>query len=112
MARLPKAPRPSWWVVSRGCNSHSTSHGRRPTASSASSRQPGRGLLKMNDVQLRVPLGLGHLLHETVFAQGEHEWVAFCLVSHALVEGKMLLAVRHVLGLREIDYLENAAAGA
>ena len=66
----------------------------------------------MTKVELRLPLGLGHRLHQTVFARGEHEYVGFCLVSHVEVNGVLVLLVREVKTLEEREYLDNAAHGA
>ena len=66
----------------------------------------------MSKLQLRFPLGVGHGLHETVFARGEHESVAFCLVSHIEVDGTTVLLVRHVLGMGEHEYLNDPSHGA
>src|SRR5262245_54916319 len=67
----------------------------------------------MSSVQLRFPLGLGHDLHEAVFAHGgRHETVAFCLVSHTELDGMTVLVVRHVLTLPEAEYLHDSRHGA
>jgi molybdopterin/thiamine biosynthesis adenylyltransferase len=66
----------------------------------------------MSSIQLRVPLDIGHRLHEAVFAAGAHEVVAFCLVSHVAIDGMTVLVVRHVLGLDESAYLRNTPHGA
>jgi hypothetical protein len=62
---------------------------------------------------VRVPLGLGHRLHETVFNEhGAHENVAFCLVSHFQEGPDTVLLVRHVIALEESDYTDDATVGA
>lgn len=66
----------------------------------------------MTDLQLRLPLGLGHRLRELVFAHANHEVIAFCLVSHASVAGAVVLLVRHVITLAEEDYVDARGHGA
>ncbi len=59
-----------------------------------------------------MPLGLGHRLHEKVFARGEREVVAFCLVSHVETNDKTVLLVRDVLELAADGYLDTSSHGA
>ena len=66
----------------------------------------------MSDVQLRLPLGLGHRLRELVYARAAHEVVAFCLVSHVQIGDKTVLLVREVLALGDDEYLDDARHGA
>jgi hypothetical protein len=66
----------------------------------------------MSEVSLRLPLGLGHRLREIVSAEGEHEAVASCLVSHVEVCGSVVMLVRHVLAFAEEDYLHGGPHGA
>lgn len=63
-------------------------------------------------VQLRIPLGLGHHLHQAVFAHAVHEVVAFCLVSHVEIDNVRVLLVRHIIGLHDGDYLHDRSHGA
>lgn len=66
----------------------------------------------MTSVQLRLPLGHGHQLREIVYAHARHEPVAFCLVSHAEVDGATILLARHVIPLNKSDYSASAGHGA
>jgi hypothetical protein len=66
----------------------------------------------MTRVQIRIPLGLGQQIHDTVFAGGDHEYVAFCLVGHETKDDITVLFVRHVLALGDDDYLNDVAHGA
>src|SRR5690349_16145024 len=66
----------------------------------------------MTDVELRVPLGLGKQLHDTVFTHGKRETVAFALVSHIERDGRTVLFVRDVLHLADNDYVETEDHGA
>lgn len=66
----------------------------------------------MNKVELRVPLGLGETLQSTVYRQGSHEYVAFGLVSHAILRGRDTLLLRRVLPLPEREYRKDASHGA
>lgn len=62
----------------------------------------------MSDVQLRLPLGLGHRLRELVYARATHEVVAFCLVGHAQIGPTTVLLVRNVVALGENEYVEGS----
>lgn len=66
----------------------------------------------MTEVQLRLPLGLGHRLCELVYAKMPHEVIAFCLVSHVMISGTAVLLVRDVVSLGEDDYLDAPHHGA
>lgn len=66
----------------------------------------------MIDVQMRLPLGLGHRLRELVFARASHEVVAFCLVSHVAIGRTTVLLVRDVIALSEGDYVLDSRHGA
>src|SRR6185295_18478275 len=99
-------------AASPGCSSLSRSPGRSTTASAASSPLRARGSRRMTDLELRLPLGLGHQLRELVFARARYEVVAFCLVSHAAVGSTTRLLVRHVMGLNDDDYLATREHGA
>jgi ThiF family len=63
-------------------------------------------------VELRIPFGLGAQLQECVFRRGAHEYVAFGLVSHALVGGRTILLLRELIPLQEPDYIATRAHGA
>lgn len=63
-------------------------------------------------MQLRFPLGLGHRLRAIVFARGARETVAFCLVSHALIDGAIVVLVRDVVELDETAYVDSPGHGA
>lgn len=65
-----------------------------------------------NKIEIRVPLGQGELLLDTVFREGTHEFVAFGLVSHAQVDARTVLLLRHVLPLHESQYLPTFQHGA
>ena len=62
----------------------------------------------MSDVQLRLPLGLGHRLRELVYARATHEVIAFCLVSHAQIGSTTVMIVRDVIALDENEYVDSA----
>ena len=66
----------------------------------------------MNEVELRVPLGLGETLQDTVYREGSHEYVAFGLVSHAYLGGRDTLLLRRVLPLAEAAYRNDPQHGA
>jgi hypothetical protein len=57
----------------------------------------------MREVQLRLPLGLGHVVQTTV-SRRDAERVAFCLVSHVDVGGTVRLLVRDVVVLDDHEY--------
>ena len=80
--------------------------------SCASLPRRGSGSPSMNDVQLRVPFGLGHRLRTLVYARASHEVVAFCLVSHAEVCNTTVLLVRDVVALGERAYVDDPEHGA
>lgn len=63
-------------------------------------------------IELRIPFGLGETLQEHIYRPGQHEYVAFGLVSHSTRRGSTLLFLRHLIPLRESDYVPNAAHGA
>jgi ThiF family len=63
-------------------------------------------------IEIRVPLGQGELLLDTVYREGMHEYVAFGLVSHAWLKGHITLLVRHVIPLHENQYLSTFQHGA
>jgi hypothetical protein len=65
----------------------------------------------MNDLELRVPLGLGETVMETVFRQGRHEYVAIGLVALATLDGREVLLLRHVYDLPEAAYLAAPGHG-
>jgi hypothetical protein len=64
------------------------------------------------NVEIRVPLGQGELLRDTVYREGLHEYVAFGLVSHARNNGHTTLLLRHVIPLHENQYLSTFQHGA
>ena len=64
------------------------------------------------NVEIRVPLGQGELLLDTVYREGMHEYVAFGLVSHARHNGHTTLLLRHVIPLHENQYLSTFQHGA
>ncbi len=66
----------------------------------------------MNEVELRVPLGLGETLRDTVYREGSHEYVAFGLVSHAYLGRRDTLLLRRVLPLAETAYRNDPQHGA
>jgi hypothetical protein len=66
----------------------------------------------MNEVELRVPLGLGETLQDTVYRQGSHEYIAFGLVSHAILGALDILLLRRVLTLPESEYRKDIRHGA
>lgn len=66
----------------------------------------------MTDLQLRLPLGLGHRLRELVYARADHEVVAFCLVSDVEIGSTRVLLVRDVIALGDRDYLDPDGHGA
>ena len=100
------------WLGSHGCSFPSTFHGLRATISYASSPRHVRDLLRMNEVELRVPLGLGETLQDIVYRQGSHEYIAFGLVSHAILGGRDTLLLRRVLPLPESEYRKDTRHGA
>jgi hypothetical protein len=63
-------------------------------------------------VELRIPLGVGERLQQIVFRPGNHEYVAFGLVSHARLGTKDVLLVREVIGLDENQYQHAPGHGA
>jgi hypothetical protein len=58
----------------------------------------------MTDVDLRIPLGLGEALRETVYRPGLHEYVALGLVSHARLGDRDTLFLRHLFESPETAY--------
>jgi hypothetical protein len=66
----------------------------------------------MNKVELRIPFGLGETLQNTVYRQGSHEYIAFGLVSHAILGGHDTLLLRRVLPLPESEYRKDTRHGA
>jgi hypothetical protein len=66
----------------------------------------------MNEVELRVPLGLGEILQDTVYREGSHEYVAFGLVSHAYLGRRDTLLLRRILSLPESAYCDDPTHGA
>jgi hypothetical protein len=66
----------------------------------------------MNEVELRVPLGLGENLQDTVYREGSHEYVAFGLVSHDRLGERDALLLRRVLPLAEAAYRNDPQHGA
>ncbi len=66
----------------------------------------------MNEVELRVPLGLGESLQEIIYRGGTHEYVAFGLVSHARLGGRDTLLLRRALPLPEEAYRNDHEHGA
>lgn len=65
----------------------------------------------MTKVGLRIPLGLGESLMETVFRPGRHEYVALGLVASATLAGREVLLLRRVFTLREEAYLHTPGHG-
>jgi hypothetical protein len=63
-------------------------------------------------IELRIPFGLGETLQGHIYRPGQHEYVVFGLVSHSTRRGSTLLFLRHLIPLRESDYVPNAAHGA
>jgi hypothetical protein len=66
----------------------------------------------MTEIELRVPLGLGEILQDTVYKAGKYESVAFGLVSHAHLGGRDTLLLRHVIPLPESAYRNTHCHGA
>lgn len=66
----------------------------------------------MNEVELRIPFGLGETLQDTVYRKGSHEYVAFGLVSQAYLGGCDTLLLRRVLPLAESAYRNEPQHGA
>lgn len=66
----------------------------------------------MNEVEIRVPLGLGETLQDIVYRTGPHEYVAFGLVSHACLRGRDTLLLRRVVPLAEAAYRADSRHGA
>lgn len=64
------------------------------------------------NVEIRVPLGQGELLLDTIYREGMHEYIAFGLVSHARHNGHTTLLLRHVIPLHENQYLSTLQHGA
>ena len=64
------------------------------------------------EIELRVPLGLGEQLQERVYSAGQHETVAFGLVGYYRVGRTHVLLLRQLLTLREVDYVAQHHAGA
>ncbi len=56
-------------------------------------------------VQIRIPFGLGARLRQIVNRRGEHEYVAFGLVTHAHVGVADVLLLREIMELDESDYV-------
>jgi hypothetical protein len=65
----------------------------------------------MNSLELRVPLGLGETLMETVFRPGRHEYVAIGLVASATLDCREVLLLRHVYDIPEAEYLAAPGHG-
>ena len=65
-----------------------------------------------HSIEIRVPLGQGELLLDTVYREGIHEYVAFGLVSHARLGDRTVLLLRHVIPLHEEHYVRTARYGA
>jgi hypothetical protein len=66
----------------------------------------------MTKIELRVPLGIGEVLRDTVYKEGVHEYVAFGLVSHAHLGGRDTLLLRRVDPLPESAYRNDNLHGA
>jgi len=65
-----------------------------------------------NNDEIRVPIGQGELLLDTVYRKGVHEYVAFGLVSHARLGDHTVLFLRHIMPLHEEHYLSASGHGA
>jgi len=65
----------------------------------------------MTEIGLRVPLGVGAPLMETVFRQGRHEYVALGLVSTAGDIGRNTMLLRRVFTLDEAAYVRAPGHG-
>jgi hypothetical protein len=63
-------------------------------------------------IELRIPFGLGEALQEHIYRPGQHEYVVFGLVSHSSRRASTLLFLRHLIPLRESDYVPNTEHGA
>jgi hypothetical protein len=63
-------------------------------------------------VELRIPLGVGEQLQQIVYQPGNHEYVAFGLISHARLGTRDVLLVREVIGLDENQYRHAPGHGA
>jgi hypothetical protein len=68
--------------------------------------------LSRADVELRVPLGLGESIYDTVFRKGTHEYVAIGLVSNEKIRNRDVLFVRRVFELPESAYYRDNRHGA
>lgn len=66
----------------------------------------------MTEIEIRIPLGLGEALQDIVYKEGSHEYVAFGLVSHAVLGGQDSFLLRRVLPLPESAYQESHSHGA
>ncbi len=66
----------------------------------------------MTEVELRIPLGVGESLRDTVFRPGRHEYVAIGLVSYARLGDRDVLFLRHLLDLPESAYRRDGGHGA
>jgi len=62
--------------------------------------------------ELRIPFGLGESLQDHVYRSGNHEHVAFGLVSHSIKGGSTTLYLRQMIPLQESDYVPNGSHGA
>ncbi len=65
----------------------------------------------MTELGLRIPLGLGELLMETVFRPGRHEYVALGLVSSSTLAGREVLLLRRIFTLPEEAYFHAPGHG-
>jgi hypothetical protein len=65
----------------------------------------------MSNLELRVPLGLGEAVMETVFRLGRHEYVTIGLVASTTLDGREVLLLRHVYDLPEAAYLDAPGHG-
>jgi len=63
-------------------------------------------------VELRIPFGLGDSLLDHIYQQGEHEHVAFGLVSHSVGTRSTTLHLRRLIPLDESAYVANHSHGA
>jgi len=66
----------------------------------------------MTEIELRVPLGLGETLQDTVYKKSAHEYVAFGLVRHAYLGGRETLLLRRVVPLPDSAYRKTHSHGA
>ena len=63
-------------------------------------------------VEIRIPFGVGQLLQEHVYRAGDHEFVAFGLVSHSTTSHAIILHLRQFSPLPESNYMPSRSHGA